>query len=50
MCCDGYKNKAPSSASGLQSKVFARGLLAVPLDAAKEHIDEVASLRLSSCF
>lgn len=34
----------------LQSKVFATGVSAVPLDAAKEHRDEMASLRLSSCF
>lgn len=44
------KTKHPSSASGLQSEVFAIGMLAIPLDAAKEHIYEVASLRLSSCF
>lgn len=44
------KNKAPSSTFGLQREVFAIGMLALALDAAKEHIDEVASLRLSSCF
>lgn len=46
----GIKTKHRAVLFGLQSKVFARGVAAVPLDVAKEHRDEVARLRLSSCF
>lgn len=49
-CCEEYKNEAQSGALSLQSKVFSLGMLASALDAAKEHIYEVARLRLSSCF
>lgn len=49
-CCEGYRNEAPSSASVCKGKLFATGLLAIPLDAAQEHTDEAAGLGLSSCF
>lgn len=44
------KTKHQAVLFDLQSKVFATGELAVPLDATKEHRDEMASLCLSSCF
>lgn len=47
---DRYKNEAPSSALVRKVKTGAVGMLAIPLDAAKEHVHEVASLCLSGCF
>lgn len=47
-CCEGYKNKAPSSALVCKVKILAIGMVAIPLDAAKEYIYEVASLCLAA--
>lgn len=50
-CCEGYRNEAPSSASVCKGKLFATGMLAIPLDAAaQEHTEEAVGLGLSSCF
>lgn len=49
-CWERYKNEAPSSALVRKVKTLAIGMLAIPLDAAKEHTYEVASLCLSGCF
>lgn len=48
--CEGNENKAPHSALVYKVKFLAIGMLVVPLDAAKEHVDEVERVRLAAAF